>query len=85
VAITAAKSQKIVALHHAVLAVADFATLFGILRRCLGAMESLVFLCKKKVIKGKKDLKTVKSGDPKPKKQNVATKKHVAAAIALNH
>jgi hypothetical protein len=47
VAITAAKSQNIVALHHAVLAVADFAMLFGILRRCLGALESLVFYVKK--------------------------------------
>ncbi len=49
VAIAAAKSQKIVALHHAVLAIADFATLFGFLRRCLGAMESLVFYVKKKL------------------------------------
>ncbi len=47
VAITAAKCQKIVALHHAVLAVADFAMLFRILRRCLGALESLVFYVKK--------------------------------------
>jgi hypothetical protein len=28
-----------------------------------------------------KDLKTVKNGDPKPKKQTVATEKRVAAAI----
>jgi hypothetical protein len=30
---------------------------------------------------GIKDLKTIKSGDPKPKKKTVATEKHVAAAI----
>jgi hypothetical protein len=30
---------------------------------------------------GLKDLKTVKSGDPKPKKQTVANEKRVAAAI----
>jgi hypothetical protein len=30
---------------------------------------------------GEKDLKIVKSGDPKPKKQTVATEKRVAAAI----
>jgi hypothetical protein len=30
---------------------------------------------------GIKDLKTVESGDPKPKKKTVATKKHVATAI----
>jgi hypothetical protein len=30
---------------------------------------------------GVKDLKTVKSGDPKPKKKTVATEKRVAAAI----
>jgi hypothetical protein len=29
-----------------------------------------------------KDLKTVNSGDPKPKKQTIAAKKRVAAAIA---
>jgi hypothetical protein len=32
---------------------------------------------------GIKDLKTVKSGDPKPKKKTVATEKRVAAAIEL--
>jgi hypothetical protein len=30
---------------------------------------------------GIKDLKTGKSGDPKPKKKHFATEKHVAAAI----
>jgi hypothetical protein len=46
----------------------------------LEASASLVFL-EKKVPNGIKDLKTVKSGDPKPKKKTVATKKRVTAAI----
>jgi hypothetical protein len=47
VAITAAKSQKIVALHHAVLAVADFCDAVWVFATLLGAMESLVFYVKK--------------------------------------
>ncbi len=35
----------------------------------------------KKLPNGIKDLKTVKSGDPKPKKKTVATEKRVAAGI----
>jgi hypothetical protein len=50
------------------------------LRRCLEALASLVFKVKK-LPNSIKDLKTVKSGDPKPKKQTVATEKRVAAAI----
>jgi hypothetical protein len=49
--------------------------------RCLEALESLVFKVKK-LSSGIKDLKTVKSGDPKPKKQTVANERRVAAAIA---
>jgi hypothetical protein len=64
VAITAAKCQKIVTLHHAVLAVADFAMLFGILRHCLGALESLVFYVKK-VAKRYKRLKDCQKWRPK--------------------
>jgi hypothetical protein len=35
----------------------------------------------KKLPNGIKDLKTVKSGDPKPKNKTVATEKRVAASI----
>jgi hypothetical protein len=42
----------------------------------LGASESLVFKVKK-LSNGIKDLKTVRRGDTKPKKQTVATEKHV--------
>jgi hypothetical protein len=73
-AITAAKRQEVVVLRPTVLAVADVATLFG------GVGESC-FL-NRKVAKWYKYLKTVKSGDPKPKKQTIATEKRVAAAIA---
>jgi hypothetical protein len=55
------------------LAVADVATLFE------GVGESC-FLSKK-LPNSIKDLKTVKSGDLKPKKQTVATEKRVAAAM----
>jgi hypothetical protein len=48
--------------------------------RCLEVSASLVFLVKK-LPNSIKDLKTVKSIDPKPKKQTVATKKRIAAAI----
>jgi hypothetical protein len=51
------------------------------LRHCLEALASLVFKVKK-LPNGVKDLKTVKSEDPKQKKQTVANKKRVAAAIA---
>ncbi len=71
--ITAAKRQEVAALRYAVLAVADFATLSG------GVGESC-FLSKK-LSNGVKDLKSVKSGDPKLKKQTVATEKRVTAAI----
>jgi hypothetical protein len=50
------------------------------LRRCLEASENLVSKVKK-LPNGIKDLKTVKSGDPKPKQKTVATKKHVTADI----
>jgi hypothetical protein len=59
-AITAAKRQEVAALRYAVLAVADVATLSG----DVGESCSL----SKRVAKWKKDLKTVKSGDTKPKK-----------------
>ncbi len=71
-AITAGKLQEVATLRHAVLAVADFAS------------ESLVFEVKK-FPDSIKDLKTVKSGDQKLKKQTVATEKRVAATIAQNH
>jgi hypothetical protein len=58
-AIRAAKRQAVAAIRYAVLAVADFATLFR------GVGESC-FLCKK-VANGIKDLKTVKSVDLKMK------------------
>jgi hypothetical protein len=67
-AITPAKRQEVAAFRHAVLAIADVAMLFG------GVKESC-FLSKKKLPNGIKDLKTVKSGDPKPKKQTIATRK----------
>jgi hypothetical protein len=56
--------------------VADFVMLFG------GVVES--FFKVKKLPSGIKDLKIIKSGDPKPKKPTVATEKHVAAAIPQN-
>ncbi len=58
--ITTAKHQAVAALRYAVLAVANFATLFR------GVGESC-FLSKKKLPKGIKDLKSVKSGDLKTK------------------
>jgi hypothetical protein len=58
------RSQELAALRYAVLAVTNF------LRRCLGASESLV-LKVKQLPNGIKDLKTVKSGDSKQKKQTV--------------
>jgi hypothetical protein len=48
------------------------------------ASESLVFKVKK-LLKGLKDLKIVRSGSPKPKKQTIAAKKRVTAAIAGMH
>jgi hypothetical protein len=51
------------------------------LRCCLEASASLVFYVKK-LPNGINYFKTVKSGDPKPKKQTVADEKHVAATIA---
>jgi hypothetical protein len=53
--------------------VLDFVTLSG------GVRESCSL--SRKVANRYKRLKDFKSGDPKPKKQTVATKKHVAAAI----
>jgi hypothetical protein len=50
------------------------------LRRCLEASASLVFKVKK-LPNGIKDFKTVKNGDPKPKKKTIATEKRVAATI----
>ncbi len=58
-AITAAKRQAVAALRYVVLAVANFATVWG-LRRVL-------FFKVKKLPNGIKDLKTVKSGDLKTK------------------
>jgi hypothetical protein len=77
VAITAGKRQEVATFHHMVLVIADFAMLFG------GAGE--FFFKVKKLPNGMKDLKTVKSGDPKPQKQTIATKKRVAGAILQNH
>jgi hypothetical protein len=51
------------------------------LQRCLEASASLVFKVKK-LPNGIRDLKTVKSGDPKLKKQTITTEKRVAEAIA---
>jgi hypothetical protein len=70
-AITAAKRHEVAAHRYVVLAVANVATLFG-------GVGSLVFKVKK-LPNGLKDLKTVKSEDPKPKKQTVANEKRVAA------
>jgi hypothetical protein len=59
-AIRAAKCQAVAAIRYAVLAVADFVTLFG-------GVEESCSLSKKVAGNGIKDLKTVKSGDLKTK------------------
>ncbi len=68
--------QEMAALLQVLLAIAKFARLRG----CIGGL----FFSKKKLLKGIKGLKTIRSGDLKPKKQTFATKKHFDAVIARN-